>query len=561
MVELITDIEDISSLLNVNVRKMFTMVSVGYDAYKVMAPKIVKVKNKTFLLACHLEKGNIMAQKEITKSLPSELEIIYYSPFFNFEGTDINVYPDFIDAFKKITEGEKEVIIQQNTPVSIYKLLMKNYNVKFKKEQINNSKYIMYVLSKDEVIKKFNFKRDKADKIAIKLIGKSPLKSCLEKLIFNRIDSRFETLDKLMQKDKMDAVFCTSPLGVQEITGYGLKKYQEDQLAALYNKGENNIYLFSKQPLGKEFENGKKVDIFSEISRKLTNGNVLGIEEEHFPASLLKDLEIFTGNIKNSMTLIRKSRQNRGWEDLSYYIIASRATVYAIDGALKWAGDKIMNEERISELDVENKYRVLLQNFTEKYNIPFSIVPMLTICYAGNRSIIPSLPTEYFLNSNNKSLKIDAGVSITDDYGIHHAASDITRTLILEKEIQQAYKKLENFMVKEVIPNIKPGMEGKDIYQLAVSKIEDDKDYFKNIGLLSLKVNKFDEIFNRNVGHLMGLQEPVTLFFVKNATEKVNTGMIAAIEYQWHTKNYGIGIEDNFVIGSVGGLNYSRDKL
>jgi hypothetical protein len=46
MVELITDIKDISSLLNVNVRKMFTMVSIDYDAYKVMAPKIAKVKNK-----------------------------------------------------------------------------------------------------------------------------------------------------------------------------------------------------------------------------------------------------------------------------------------------------------------------------------------------------------------------------------------------------------------------------------------------------------------------------------------------------------------------------------
>ncbi len=561
MIKLITDINEISSLLNINVMKMFTSVSVSFDSYKVAAPKIIKFNNKKYLFACHLEKGNLDAQKEILNSFPPDIEIIYYSPYFTFEIPSEHIYPDFISAFKKIFKTSEQILVQKNIPVSIYKLLLNEYIVKFDDEEKYNPIYNMYVISKNEIIDKMNIDRDKANKIAIELVNKSPLKSYLEELIFKRTESRFDSLDEQMEKNKIDAVLCTSPLGLQEITGYGLKKYQENyQLSALYKKGENNVYLFSKQPL-EEFGKGKEVNIFVEILKKMSNCSFLGIEEDHISTSFFKELEIHIDKVQGCISCIRKSRQNRGWEDLSYYIIASRATVYAIEEALEWAKNKINKQEQISELDIEKYYELKLQEFKNNHNIPFYIEPMLTICSSGSRTVIPSLPTEYYLDKNTKSLKLDAGVSIFDHQGIHHAASDITRTLILEKKMMQAYKKLEEYMIKEVIPNIKSGMQGKEIYQLAVSKIENDKNFFKNIGLLSSNVEIFADIYERNVGHLMGLQEPVTLFFLKYAEEKVSSGMVAAIEYQWHTKIFGIGIEDNFIITKNRGLNFSRDKF
>jgi len=562
VVKLITNIEEISSMINVDVKKNFTSVLVGFDSYKALAPKIIEYDNKKYLLACHLEKGNIIAQKKISKTFPDDIEIIYYSPFFSFETSKEYIYPDLMSAFKKIVKQEKLVVVQNNIPVSIYRLLLDEYNIKFDKEEKISVIYNMYILSKNDVLKQFNSNRDEAAIIASELIKKSPIKSYLKKMISKRSDTRFENLDKLMQKNKVNAVMCTSPLGIQEITGYGLKKFRENQqISALYKKGEDKIYVFSKLPIDRELGNSKKVDIFSELSDKLSINDVLGIEEDHLPANFLANLEISIGKTKNCMNLIRKSRQNRGWEDLSFHIIVTRATVYAIEKTLQWTKNRIKNKERISELDVENNYKNRLNEFKNKYNLPFNIVPMLTICCSGNRTVIPSLPTEYYLDSYTKSLKIDACVSIIDDQGIHHAASDIARTLVLEKEIKTVYEKLDDLMVRSVIPNIKPGMKGKDIYNLAVSKIDDNIDCFKNTGLLPLKVKKFDEIFNRNVGHIMGLQEPVTLFFLKDASEKVELGMIATIEYQWHTKDYGIGIEDDFIIGTDMGLNFSRDQL
>lgn len=559
MIEVITNLDELSLLLKVDAKKKFTAVSVGYDSYKTMGPKLVKHGNKTYLFACHLEKGNIRAQKEIEKTFPSDIKIIYYEPFFTFENDNTFVYPDFMNAFGEIAKEETDVILGQDIPVALYESFDKNFNVFFQNKDANDSEYYQYVLSKKEVLDKFNFQRDQANSIAIRLIGDSARKNELERFIYDRKDTRFEVLDLFMKKEKLDAVFCTSPISIQETTGHGLQNYREKQFASLYIGGDS-VFLFSKQPLEKGFGKGEKVNIFSVISQNVGRNDVLGIEKNHCPTSLFKGLENITENIQDSMTILRKNREIRGWEDLSYYIIASRATVYAIEGALEWAQKKIGNGEKITELNVENEYNVLLQRFREKYHIPFNIIALLTICCAGNRDTIPSLPTNFPLTPGIKSLKLDAGVSVCDSMGIHHAASDITRTLLFQKEIEQAYRKLEEFMFKKVIPNIKPQMKGKDIYHLAVSQIENSKNFFKQVGLLSPEVLNFEDIFNRNVGHLMGLQEPVTLFFLKNATDEIETGMIGAIEYQWHTRSFGIGIEDNFIVGPTGGLNFSRGQ-
>ncbi len=558
MIEVITNLDALSMFLKVDAKKRFTSVAVGYDSYKVTGPKVVKSGNKTYLFACHLEKGNIIAQRDIEKTLPSDIDIIYYEPFFTFENDNTFVYPDFMNAFREVAKGKAEVVLEQDIPVSMYEFFNQNYDAIFLNKEVNDSSYFQYVLSKKEVLEKFDYQRDIANSIAISLISNSAEKEELEKFIFDRKDSRFEVLDLLMAKEKLDAVFCTSPLSIQETTGYGLQNYHEDQFASFYTGGDY-VILFSKKPIERGFGKGELVNIFSTISNNIGKDALLGIEKQHCPTYLFKSLEKITKNIKDSMVILRKNREIRGWEDLSYYIIASRATVYAIEGALEWTKHKTGNGENITEQNVEHKFNILLKDFKKKFDIPFSLLPMLTICCAGDRDSIPSLPTKFNITTNSNSLKLDVGVSVFDNMGIHHAASDITRTLLFQKDINKAYRKLEEFMYKNVIPNIKPQMKGKDIYHLAVSQIEGCKDFFKEMGLLSPEVQFFEDVFNRNVGHLMGLQEPVTLFFLKNSTNKIETGMIGAIEYQWHTKCFGIGIEDNFLVGPTGGLNFSRD--
>ncbi len=559
MVELITNLDVVSKELGVDVKKRYLSVALNYDGYKAVAPKVVKRGNEKILIARHIEMANVEAQREIEKTLPKDIKVVYYNPYFTFEIPKEPAYSDFIDAFISINRTGETIAVHDDLPLQIYQWLEKNYELKFMSNTDEKVEFYMYEIAKEEVLSKFELGRKDADKTALSLIEKSPIRAELNEYIEKRKDTRFEVLDELMDEAGLKAVLCTSPLGVQEITGYGMVHHQEDGIAALYVKGENKVYIFAKKPLSYYSGDKKIKDIAKEVY-SLTGDDVIGIEEQHFSLGWFNSLGFKNLNLKNAMNVIKISREKRAWEDLSYYIIAARASVYATEGALEWTKAEISKGNRITECDVENKYIALLEEFRKKNNISLSIRTFWTNCHAGARSIFPSLATDYVLTKDFNTLKIDAGVSLVDENGIHRAASDIARTATFKDNCEKAYKKFDEYMVKTVIPNVKPGMNGNDIYKLAVSEVQKELQLFKDLSLMP-DVRHLSPIFNRDVGHLMALQEPVTLFFKKDAFQVVEEGMVGAIEYQWPIDGNSIGAEDIFLIGPNGGLNFTRDDL
>jgi Xaa-Pro aminopeptidase len=559
MTELITNLEAVSKEIGVNVKERYLSVVLNYDGYKSVAPKIVKKGNKQIVITRHIEKANVEAQSNIEGTFPKDAEVVYYNPYFTFNVPDTHAYPQFVEAFASVVDAGEKVVVYEDLPLEMYQWLQDKYVLELKGGDSAALNFYMYELSKKEVLDRFNLKRNVIDAAALAMIEKSPLKGKLEEYIDKRTDSRFETLEGLMDAEGLDAVLCTSPLGVQEITGHGIKHHLEDGIAALFVKGKSKVYLFATEPLI-GYENGKEIGSFMQAVSELAGSGVIGVEEQHFPVGWYKNLGFEKLNLKNAMNTIKLSRENRAWEDLSYYIIAARASVYATDGALDWAKKAIKDGKRITELDVEDKYIALLEDFRRDNNLPLTIDTFWTNCHAGSRSLFPGLATNYPLDESAETLKIDAGVSIIGETGIHHSASDIARTLIFDEKAEKAYRKLEEYMLKAVIPGVKPGMSGDDIYRLAASTVQNEFEYFKGLGVAP-DVDELAPVFNRDVGHLMGLQEPVTLFFKKGATQTVADGMVGAIEYQWSIKGFSIGIEDVFLVGPNGGLNFSRDDV
>ncbi|HYE81414.1 MAG TPA: M24 family metallopeptidase [Clostridia bacterium] len=558
MIEFITDLQETSRLLNTAVKNKFLSVALNYDGYRSVAPVIAKKDGRNILITRHIERGNVEALQKIDKAIPPDYQVVYYNPYFTFEPSEIAVYEDFISAVDGIAGQEGVASVHQDMPLSMYQSLAKKYDCVLAEKTVADPRFYLYTVSQAAVLEKFNQKRDQADQAALKLIENSPVKKELTAYIKNRVDTRFVLLDKLLQTNGLEAVLCTSPLGVQEITGYGITRHQEDRVAALYIKGSANVYLFSVLPL-EDYGPGQQVDSFAAMVKNLVSDGPLGLEEQHFPIGWLTGLGFAELNWKNAMNMVRQLRELRAAEDLSYCIIAARISVFATDESLEWGKKEILAGRKISELDIYNKYQFLLQVFKERHNLPLKINTFWTNCHAAGRSVIPSLPFDYPLDQSCKAVKIDAGVSLIGDTGIHHAASDIARTIIFDGDVQKAYDRFESYMVKDVIPNVKAGMCGKDIYELAVSRVEKERPYFLSLGMIPDA--DLARVFNRDVGHNMGLQEPVTIFFKKDTAAAVTEGMVGALEYQWSMKNFGIGVEDLFLIGPDGGLNFSRDQL
>jgi len=550
MMEIITNIRKVASLKN----RILT-AALNLDAYRAASPIIVKKDDKKYIVARHIDSGNLEELRKNAKFIPEDYQIVYFNPYFLLTPIYSSVHSDFMSAMEFISEGEKKILIHQDIPMSLYQSLSTKYELVMN-EKPNISISYMYKLSRKEVLEKFMLDRDKADQIALNLIVESPDKKELEQYIKTRVDTRFTTLDDLMKSNGLDAVLCTSPIGVQEITGFGMDRYKDDEVAALYVSGREFVYLFSSDPLN-DFGEGQILDSFELFAKNAVGNGKLGIEEQHFPYGWFERLGLKNTKWENAQSIVRQFREIRGVDDLSYYIIVCRMSAYAIDNAATWAKEQVLAGRKITEMDISNKYDSFVQVFKEKNHIPFKVDKYWTGLHSSSRSMIPSFPSDYTVNMNSKALKIDAGLLIKDERGIHHAASDIARTIEFDDHAQKLYNKLESYMINDVIPNIKDGMKGKDIYNIAVTMIEKDRYYFKIIGMIP--ESNVGQIFNRDVGHVMGKQEPVTICFNKKSEGIVKEGMVCALEYQWSMKGFSIGVEDEFLVGKDRGINFSRD--
>jgi len=549
MFEVITNFKKIPHLKN-----MTTTGELTIDGYKAISPIIVNKDNKRHIVAKHLDRGNLEELKK-ENMIPANYQIVYFRPYFSFITITPPAQADFMTAMEFVAEGEKKMMVHPDIPVSLYQTLSTRFELALIENPSVSLPYI-YKLSREDVLKKFNIGRERADQIALRLITASPDRKELEQYIKNRVDTRFTVLDNLMKSNDLNAVLCTSPLGVQEITGLGITRHKEDGVAAFYTLGSEYVYLFSAEKLY-GFGECHAVDSFIPFIKNILGDETLGIEEEHFAYGWVEQFGLKSSQWVNAMTPIRQLRELRGVEDLSYYIIACRAGAYAINNAAAWAKEQLLAENKFTEMDISRKHDAFVQEFREIYHIPFKLDKYWTGLHASNRSVTPSFPFNHPVDKTCKAVKIDAGLSIKDENGIHHACSDIARMVLYEDFAQEVYKKLESHMVNDVIPVIKDGTIVKEIYDNAMNMIEKDRKRLEEIGMIP--ESNVGQVFKRDCGHVLGKQEPVTLWFDKGNEQVIKEGMICAFEYQWSMQGYSIGVEDVFLVGKNHSINITRD--
>lgn len=543
MIEVISDFQQIQKEVGIDPQNDLLTPQLTLDADKGAGPLLCKVDGKNFLLAKMIEKGNLNSRTL------TDVEVIYYSSYFTFEG---KTGPAMVDALLQVLDNS-ELEVHPDLPYSLYRILKNNFSVKLKtKREIEG--YYIYSIDKEGIYRSFN--SEKSNKILEKL-GSLVSTKFLEKLksFSPKKMDRFDLLDRLMSQAGIKFLIASSPLNIQELTGIGYKHFNERSLA-FYKPEKNKIYIISPKKLS--MENVEEIDQEADLNLAARTcfdfEDSVGIEESDLPIGLINDLPINESQLYSATGLFRQWRELQGAQDLYYYIVATHSTKYAITKALEYAQSKLNGGigDIISEKDVERKYMDSLKEFNEQHELPLRIEPYFTVVHSGSRSLFPSLAQDYKLKAT-KSLKIDAGVSVFDSYDILRACSDLARTLVFTEEGQELYGILKK--VSEVaLDNIKPGQMGEDIYWSGINELSKKEASIKKLGLIpnnfSLKKN-----FNRNLGHILGKQEAVTLTFDKSNKTVLSVDMIGCVEYQWPYKEYAIGYEDMFLVTGDGALN------
>lgn len=540
---------------NPKLKTRFLTTTLNFDAYRAASPILVANNDKTYIVARHLDRGNMEEYIKDADLIPADCMPVYYNPYFAFAPIFPTAHKDFMAAMEFVMGKETTMTVNPEIPISLYQTLSERFELVLEEKTPVDLKNA-YKLPLQDVSARFTAGRKTAAGIALHLISASKDKEELRKYIENTEDTRFTVLNDLMKANNLDAVLCTSPVAVQEIAGLGLERHKDDEFAACYQAGSEFVYLFSAEPLN-DFAGHECEEVFIPFIKSILDHGKLGIEEQHFSYNWVDQFNLKSEQLVNALQLIRQSREARGAYNLSYYIIASRASAYAIDHAAAWAKEQILSGNEITEMDISRKYDSLVKEFRENYKIPFRIEKYWTGLHASDRSITPSYPFDHRVGKNCKALKIDAGLMIRDEKGMHLGASDIARSFAFDENAQEMYGKLEAYMVKDLIPSYKDGIVVKDIYDAAAARIEKDRKRLEEIGMIP--ESYVGDVFRRDVGHVMGLQEPVSLWFDKGSEQIVREGMICAFEYQWSMQGYSIGVEDIFLIGKDHGINITRD--
>jgi len=562
-VELITDFNSIKEETGLKIEDNFLYPALGLDSYRDVAPTLVKTdNNKSYLIAKQIEEGNLSANGRAFSIVGNlDIDMVYHGSYFTWEAIQAMSEPapaTQAQALAKVLRIDT-VTVNRDMPLGRYQEFQEEFQVTVNPGEKKDVKISVYEVDKEGAVSSYNKDRASAEEIAIALIDEvatitSEDKDLVKEYIRKNKSDKFALLDTLMSRDNISCLLASSRINVQELTAVPWEQLK-DGILALYNGQQ--ICVLSPEPVNSPPL--KKTGDYKNLRDALDNliGDAsLGVEEKNLDIGRV--LEIGLDKVKNATDLFRTWREQSAHSDLPYYVIAGHATRYAMENALAYTEEAMSAKRKITERDVEEKYLALFNDFKVKYNCPFiDFKKYFVVLHAGTRTPYASLSSDFPLNTDMNSLKLDSGILVFHN-GIFRACSDMARSIVLTEEGKKVYELTEKCMVEHAIPAAKQGNTGSDVYWAGVSPLVKMEEKIKEWGMLPPGASIKDS-YNRDIGHIMGKQEPVTLGLVKAETSRrLQSGMVGAVEYQWPYKKHALGIEDLYLVTDKKGINISR---
>ncbi len=562
-VELITDYNSIREEIGLRVEENFLYQALNLDAWRDVAPTLVKTANhKYYLIAKQIEEGNFSANGRAFSIIGSRnINMLYYGSYFTWEASQEISEPapsTQAQALARVLTVDN-VTVNRDMPLDKYQGFQEEFHVTIKPVEKKDAKIFVYEVDKEEGASAYNKDRASAEETAMELINKvsairSEDKALIKENMLKKRSDKFALLDTLLSRNNLSCLLASSKINIQELTALPWEQLK-DSLLALYTGQQ--VFVLSPEPVENPLL--KKRGDYKNLREALDNliGYAsLGIEEKDL--GIGRVLEISLDKVKNATDLFRAWREQSAHNDLPYYVIAAQATGYALENAVAFVEEAIKAKRKITEKDAERRFLELLNEFNLKYNCSFlDFKKYFVVLHAGTRTPYPSLSSDFPLNTEMNSLKIDGGILIFQS-GILRACSDMARSLVLTKEGKEVYNLTERSMIEGAIPAAKQGNTGSDVYWAGVSPLVKMEEKIKEWGMLPPDAS-IKDAYNRNIGHIMAKQESVTLLLVKEErSQRLQSGMVGAVEYQWPYKKHALGIEDMYLVTDKKGINISR---
>ncbi len=536
------------------------------DSLKDVGPILIKAPdNEYYLIVAEVTASDYTPGGRVFSTISKPIKTIYYRLYFTWEKSQeaLKASPtNHAEALARVLPVNR-VKVSRDMALDKYREFQGQFHVDLTPFTKRDIRILLYEVNKERAISLYNKDRSSAEATATALINKvstqkSEDKALIKESLSMSNSDRLAPLDALMKKSNVSCLLASSKIHIQGLTALPWDEIKDGCLA-LYNG--HQIFVLSQEPT--EHSNLTRVNEYGNLREALDNlvGNAaLGVEEKDLDIG--RALEIGLDKIKNATNLFRAWQEETAHFDLPYYVIAGQITRWATEKTLAFVEEGIKAKKNLTEMDAEEKFYKLVDELLTRYKPSLSwYKPSIgrkkaAVMHAGTRIISPSQATNYPLSAEMNSFKIDVGIELFHN-GILHACSDVARTLVFTEEGKRFYDLLERNLLEHVIPAVKHGNTGADVYWAGISQLAKMEEKIKGWGMMPAHVSLSDA-FNRNIGHLLAKQNAVTLSFTKQETNRLQSGMIGSAEYVWAYRKHSLLIEDMYLVTDEKGINISR---
>jgi Xaa-Pro aminopeptidase len=536
----------------------------GFDSwYRCLPPKlgIDAFRSRFPILVANETRKPVLVAKEIDRTnleaIPNPgLELVFHNPYFSFDalGKPPRAHPDVFAAVKAVLDGAKPQL-DPALPLMLYGPLAQLDGA----TRASTGQFVVpahhYVIPESRTTLPAAGADPDISAATARVAEGLGVSSVVSDWLRRDRSNRFDALDALLNEAGLDAVMASTPVNVQELSGIPALLVQGD-VYAFYIRGDRTIHVFSRRELA-WFGLPEPGVSTAETIRPLIAGCRVGVEDEDLPQEAFDGLGLSNEQSGPASVTLRRWREMRTWEDLEFYLLGAHVTIAAIDAAISLVTEASRTDSPATELDAFARYRQVTADEIEKTNRAIRIRPYFTHIFAGNRSHIPASATSHVLKPLT-TMKIDSGFEVYDRQGYLRAASDIARSAVGDGAPAEFYASLDQGLTDVVIDACRPGVTGDQVFKAGMDWLDTQRSELVAAGFAPPGDASFSELFGRDIGHLMGKQEPATTVFVKGNDWQFTPGMTAAAEFQWPIGDYCFGVEDVFMVTEGEPLNLTR---
>ncbi|MPZ62971.1 MAG: M24 family metallopeptidase [Propionibacteriales bacterium] len=518
----------------------------GIDQFRTALPLLITDGNDAVLVAKEIDRTNLEA---IDKP---GVRFAFHTPYFSFDR-----YERASDAYQTLPDAVADlagtaVELDPDLPVGLHAELTERLGIPPVATEFP-APMNHYRVPRATVAAQAAWGRDAVTAAAEEYLSVMPAQAQIRDWLTRPTGDVLASLDELMAREGIEAILASSPLNVQELTGVPATLLA-DGTWAVYLREAPDVHVLARRelpwlglPEAAPADRG--------LVPGLVDGASLGYEEldlsrRAFAGFCLDDIVTRPASL-----VLRRWRELRTVDDAAYYLIGAQITRAGIDTAISVAEQGMASGDNTTELQAYERYRGSIAADVAK--LPIRVRTYFTHTHTGDRSHIPALATAHRIHRRT-SLKIDAGLEIYDEHGYLRAVSDITRTAVCTEASREFYDLLGRILTEHVIASCRPGRTGHEVFTAGMSELDRDRSWLVDSGFCPPSDLPLTEMFGRDIGHLLGKQEPATVVLEKGCTTRLEPGMAAAAELQWPYHDYCVGVEDIFLVTEDEPVNLTR---